>query len=32
MGMGHVGTLPNVGYKFDRWLSVGYWALDLRAR
>jgi len=29
MGMSHVGTLPEVGYKFERWLSVGYWAIHL---
>jgi len=31
MGMRHVGTLPRVGYKFGRWLDVGYWQLDLPA-
>lgn len=27
MGMKFVGELPNVGFKQDRWISVGYWAL-----
>ena len=27
MGMKHVGTLPNVGFKFGKWISVGYWTL-----
>ena len=26
-GLIRVGTLPKVGYKFDLWLDVGYWAL-----
>jgi L-amino acid N-acyltransferase len=26
-GLTRVGTLPKVGYKFDQWLDVGYWAL-----
>ena len=26
-GMKHVGTLPNVGFKFGKWISVGYWAV-----
>ena len=26
-GFRHVGTLPQVGYKFDQWHDVGYWAL-----
>ena len=26
-GMKYVGTLPNVGFKFGEWRSVGYWAL-----
>jgi phosphinothricin acetyltransferase len=26
-GMEYVGTLPNVGFKFGKWTSVGYWAL-----
>ena len=26
-GMQYVGTLPNVGFKHGRWISVGYWAL-----
>lgn len=25
-GMEHVGTLPKVGFKKDRWIDVGYWA------
>lgn len=25
-GMSHVGTLPEVGFKHGRWISVGYWA------
>ena len=26
-GMQYVGTLPNVGFKFGEWRSVGYWVL-----
>jgi len=26
-GMRYVGTLPDVGLKFGKWISVGYWAL-----
>jgi len=26
-GMKHVGTLPDVGFKYGKWISVGYWAL-----
>lgn len=29
MGMKHVGTLPNMGFKMGEWRSVGYWALTL---
>jgi phosphinothricin acetyltransferase len=25
-GFHHVGTLPEVGRKFEQWISVGYWA------
>jgi L-amino acid N-acyltransferase YncA len=28
-GMRYVGTLPDVGFKFGKWVSVGYWALHL---
>lgn len=28
-GMKHVGTLPEVGFKFGQWHSVAYWALVL---
>ncbi|MFA6508131.1 MAG: arsinothricin resistance N-acetyltransferase ArsN1 family B [Treponemataceae bacterium] len=29
MGFAPVARLPEVGYKFGRWLDVGYWALKL---
>lgn len=25
LGFGYVGTFPQVGRKFDRWIDVGYW-------
>jgi phosphinothricin acetyltransferase len=28
-GFRHVGSLPEVGWKLDRWVDVGYWALVL---
>ncbi|NYI40041.1 GNAT family N-acetyltransferase [Demequina lutea] len=28
-GMKHVGTFPEVGRKFDRWIDVGYWQATL---
>lgn len=28
-GMRHVGTTKQVGWKFDRWIDVGYWQLEL---
>jgi len=28
-GMRHVGTTSQVGWKFDRWIDVGYWQLEL---
>lgn len=28
-GMRHIGTQPEVGYKFGRWHDVGYWAMVL---
>ena len=28
-GMWHIGTQPEVGFKFGRWHDVGYWALIL---
>jgi len=30
-GFQHVGTLPEVGYKFNQWHDVGYWALTSKA-
>lgn len=30
VGMKHVGTLPEVGYKFGRRIDVGYWVKVLR--
>lgn len=24
-GMKHIGTFPECGFKFDRWIDVGYW-------
>jgi phosphinothricin acetyltransferase len=30
-GFRHVGTLPEVGYKFDQWHDVGYWAMTLKS-
>lgn len=32
MGMRQVALFASVGFKFGRWLDVGYWQLDLRAR
>lgn len=29
LGFKQVAHLPRVGYKFDRWIDVGYWQLDL---
>lgn len=29
LGFELVGTLPNAGYKFDRWLDTTYWQTDL---
>lgn len=29
LGMTHVGTLPEVGRKFGRWIDVGYWQANL---
>lgn len=29
LGFRKVAHFPSVGYKFGRWLDVGYWALDL---
>jgi len=26
-GMKYVGTLPDVGFKFGKWISVGYWVI-----
>jgi L-amino acid N-acyltransferase YncA len=26
-GMKYIGTLPNVGFKFEKWISVAYWTL-----
>jgi L-amino acid N-acyltransferase YncA len=31
MGMQKVGHFVKVGYKFERWLDVAYWQLDIRA-
>jgi len=28
-GMKPVGTFENVGFKFNQWLSVGYWQCHL---
>lgn len=30
MGFELVGVYGNVGYKLDRWIDVGWWALPLR--
>ena len=30
MGMQRVGLHPGVGYKFGRWIDVGYWQGELR--
>ena len=32
LGFSHVGTLHEVGRKFDRWHDVGIWELDLTRR
>lgn len=29
MGFQHVGTLPQVGFKFGRWLDLAFWQLTL---
>jgi len=29
MGFERVGVLPEIGRKFDRWVDVAYWSLDL---
>jgi L-amino acid N-acyltransferase YncA len=29
LGFRHIGTYPNVGYKFGQWHDVGYWHLPL---
>ncbi|WP_062519373.1 GNAT family N-acetyltransferase [Demequina silvatica] len=29
LGFAHVGTIADAGYKFDRWIDVGYWQLML---
>lgn len=29
LGFVKAGHFPRVGYKFDRWIDVGYWQLDL---
>lgn len=30
-GFEHSGTLKNVGYKFDRWLDLAFYQLDLKS-
>jgi L-amino acid N-acyltransferase YncA len=30
MGFRHIGTLKKIGYKFDRWIDVWIWQLQLR--
>ena len=29
LGFCHVGTLPQVGFKFGRWLDLAFWQLTL---
>jgi L-amino acid N-acyltransferase YncA len=29
LGFERVATFPEVGYKFDKWIDVGYWELKL---
>ncbi|BDZ62293.1 phosphinothricin N-acetyltransferase [Demequina sediminis] len=29
LGFRHVGTIEDAGFKFDRWIDVGYWQLTL---
>ena len=29
LGFAHVGTIPQAGFKFDRWIDVGFWQLLL---
>jgi phosphinothricin acetyltransferase len=29
LGFQHVGTLPQVGFKFGRWLDLAFWQLTL---
>lgn len=29
LGFQRAGLFPRVGYKFDRWIDVGYWQLEL---
>ncbi len=31
MGFRHAGVLRNVGRKFNRWIDVGYWELELKS-
>ncbi len=32
VGFTHIGTYPDVGFKFERWYDVGWWALPLNDR
>jgi phosphinothricin acetyltransferase len=32
VGYRHIGTYPDVGYKFGRWHDVGWWSLPLNDR
>ncbi len=30
LGFAHIGSFPKVGYKFGRWIDIGFWQLELQ--